>query len=173
MESQQPGADALATQHGTAGVVHELVDRIADSANVRAVYGEPIDRNGTTVIPVAHVRYGFGGGSGRQPAKGQEGTGAGGGVRVTPVGYVEMCEGKVRFRPIRAGSTLMRALGIGVALMFAREIVRVVSQRRRVRTLRGQPATKDRAARLTALIGGLPEEKRRHLVRRLRALRRS
>jgi uncharacterized spore protein YtfJ len=177
METQQPGADALATRHGANGFIHEVAERLADSANVRTVYGEPVDRNGITVIPVANVRYGFGGGSGRQPAKGQEGTGGGAGVQVSPVGYIEMSQGKVKFRRIRLGATLLRAFGIGMAaLVFAREIARAVSQRGREGTpgkLGARSSTDSRrVASLGALLRALPPGERRRVAGRLKALRR-
>ncbi|WP_323779854.1 GerW family sporulation protein [Thalassovita sp.] len=65
------------------GTVEEL-DRLL---NARNVLGEPIDREGATVIPI--VSYGFGfGAAGGEDAKsgGGAGTGAGGGIK--PVGAI-------------------------------------------------------------------------------------
>ena len=50
-----------------------LVAQLADSAKdfgVQAAYGDPIDVNGSTIIPVAIVWYGFGGGSIASPIPG-------------------------------------------------------------------------------------------------------
>ena len=41
-----------------------ILDRLGNSASVKNVYGEPIVAEGKTIIPVAKVGYGFGGGSG-------------------------------------------------------------------------------------------------------------
>ena len=56
-----------------------VVERLAEhlgAADARAIYGSPIERNGTTVIPVAKVRYGFGGGSGHNRRRGPKAPGA-------------------------------------------------------------------------------------------------
>src|SRR5438874_8383842 len=69
-----------------------FVERIADiiqvNANAKQVYGEPVERDGTTIIPVARVQWGFGGGGlGRGAA---ERGGGGGGARATAIGYIEL-----------------------------------------------------------------------------------
>ena len=50
--------------------VPEILKTIADgfqsSATVKNVYGEPISKGDTTVIPVARLSYAFGGGGGRE-----------------------------------------------------------------------------------------------------------
>ena len=102
------------------GFVERIAERVGASANVRAVFGEPIERDGITVIPVARVRWGFGGGAGRGPiavgpgtdTKGAAtaggvdqglsgmGTGGGGGATADPVGYLEIGPDGVSFIPI-------------------------------------------------------------------------
>ncbi|WP_135853980.1 spore germination protein GerW family protein [Halorussus salinus] len=41
-----------------------LMEHLNGSANVRAVFGDPIERDDRTVVPVARVAFGFGGGFG-------------------------------------------------------------------------------------------------------------
>lgn len=87
--------------------LESIIDRIKEHANVETVYGEPIERNGKTVIPVAKVAYGFGGGYGSEARKepqedgkdhnGGEGGGVGGGVKATPAGVVEITDYETRF----------------------------------------------------------------------------
>ena len=48
--------------------IAELLER---SLSIRHVYGEPVQRGDTTVIPVAKVAYGFGAGGGRGPGRGR------------------------------------------------------------------------------------------------------
>jgi uncharacterized spore protein YtfJ len=84
-------------------VLERLVDKLIGSASVATVYGSPITAGGVTVIPVAEVAHGFGGGSGREaggPRRG-EGLGGGGGVRVRPVGFIQVGEGTAAYTPIR------------------------------------------------------------------------
>src|SRR6185437_1716047 len=64
-----------------ADLVNELLERIGKTVGQRAqasaVYGEPVEREGLTVIPVAKARFGFGGGGGAGSHEGQEGSGGG------------------------------------------------------------------------------------------------
>jgi len=108
-----------------------VVERLAEhlgGADARAIYGSPIERHGTTVIPVAKVRYGFGGGSGHKPSNGAEGTGGGGGVNISPVGFIEMRDGVAKFRRIRTSSPALTALGFGVAAwLVSRAVKRLIA----------------------------------------------
>ncbi len=79
---------------------------LATSATVKAVFGEPITAEGKTIIPVARVRYGFGGGMGTGPTGNSQeqrlgqGGGGGGGVVAQPVGVVEVSSSGTRFIPV-------------------------------------------------------------------------
>src|SRR5687768_11917474 len=102
------------------GFVERMAERVGGKASVRAVFGDPIERDGITVIPVAKVRWGFGGGAGRGPIamgpgiEGQApeislsediresgaGSGGGGGATADPIGYLEIGPDGANFRPI-------------------------------------------------------------------------
>jgi uncharacterized spore protein YtfJ len=105
------------TQDGTA-LADELLKRIGetvgDKAKVSTVFGEPVERSGITVIPVAKARFGFGGGGGAGARGGEEGSGGGGGggALVSPVGYIELREGTAQFKRI---STLADVLALAAA----------------------------------------------------------
>jgi uncharacterized spore protein YtfJ len=92
-------------QDGSA-LADELLQRIGhavgDKARVSTVFGEPVEREGTTVIPVAKARFGFGGGGGAGAHDGDEGSGGGGGggAWVSPVGYIELRGGTAQFKRI-------------------------------------------------------------------------
>lgn len=81
-----------------------LADKVGVHAASGAVFGNPVDREGITVIPVAKVRWGFGGGSGRGIEEGSEtgevgeGSGGGGGVMASPLGFIEIRDGRAEFR---------------------------------------------------------------------------
>src|SRR5262249_21676308 len=87
-------------------LVNELLDQIGQSVGKRAqvstVFGEPVEREGLTVIPVAKARFGFGGGGGSGGREGGEGSGGGGGGGgvVTPIGYIEMRDGSAEVKRI-------------------------------------------------------------------------
>ena len=59
--------------------IESIVERLQHSANVRSVFGEPVERGDRTVVPVARVSYGFGGGFGQSDGGNNGGDGDGGG----------------------------------------------------------------------------------------------
>jgi uncharacterized spore protein YtfJ len=91
---------------------------IVSQATVKTIYGEPISAEGKVIVPVAAIRYGFGGGSGRSEKDNQEGGGGGGGFIGKPLGVVEVTQQQTRFIPIRPDWIIVVAFGIGVALGF-------------------------------------------------------
>ncbi|WP_432193662.1 GerW family sporulation protein [Streptomyces sp. bgisy027] len=94
--------DGTATQ-ASVTLLERLAERLGGRASVAAVYGDPVTAHGITVIPVAKVAYGFGGGTGRtvEGAKAGDGGGGGGGVEVRPLGYIEIRDGVTAYRPVR------------------------------------------------------------------------
>lgn len=101
-----------------------LAERIGARASVTAVFGEPIQRGDLSVIPVARVRWGFGGGEGQGgEAAGPTGSGlgGGGGAAGDPVGYIEIGPGGAAFRPIvppYPSPLFLLAAGITAALVL-------------------------------------------------------
>jgi uncharacterized spore protein YtfJ len=101
-----------------------MAELVGAKASVGAVFGEPIRHGDLTVVPVARVRWGFGGGGGRadDPATGAaSGSGGGGGVAAAPVGYLEIAAGEATFRPIRdryPSPVFLVATGVTVAIVL-------------------------------------------------------
>lgn len=81
-----------------------LAHRIGGGVRATTIFGEPVEKDGITIIPVARARWGFSGGgsSGGNTSENQKGEGMGGvgGVKVSPAGYVEVKNGRARFHPI-------------------------------------------------------------------------
>jgi uncharacterized spore protein YtfJ len=102
-------------------LVNELLDQIGravgERAQASAVFGEPVERERLTVIPVAKARFGFGGGGGSGSRQGDEGSGGGGGggAVVSPIGYIEVRDGGAEFRRISTPTDLL-ALVAAVSL---------------------------------------------------------
>ena len=96
-------AQAAASGRGD-DIVERLASKLGMHAGASAVFGDPVEREGVTVIPVAKVRWGFGGGGGRGIQEGSEngevgeGSGGGGGVMASPLGFIEIREGRAEFR---------------------------------------------------------------------------
>ena len=96
-----------------------ILEGLKSSASVSTVYGKPIHASGKTLIPVARVAYGFGGG-GETEKKGVFGKrdidteeGGGGGVAVKPVGVLEVTGKRTRFVPISRKARLLGFIAIG------------------------------------------------------------
>lgn len=91
---------------------------LENTADVRKVFGEPIKLEDRTIIPVARVAYGFGGGFGSQQKPHGEaadrGGGGGGGVRAMPAGVVEVSAAGTRFVPITDCRRLAAAAAFGL-----------------------------------------------------------
>jgi uncharacterized spore protein YtfJ len=89
--------------------ISTIAEKLGAVAKAATVFGEPVERDGITVIPVAKARWGFGGGGGQRKEKGdgetrEDGAGGGGGVQVSPVGFIEIKNHEANFRPIRTAS---------------------------------------------------------------------
>jgi uncharacterized spore protein YtfJ len=104
-----------------ADLADELLRRIGhlvgDRVTVSTVFGEPMERDGLTVIPVARARFGFGGGGGGGTDGEDHGSGGGGGggAVVSPAGYIEIRDGVAEYRRIASPADLV-ALGAAAAL---------------------------------------------------------
>ncbi|MEZ5396738.1 MAG: spore germination protein GerW family protein [Bryobacterales bacterium] len=97
-----------------------LGERIGKYASVRNVFGDPIHSGDRTIIPVARVGYGFGGGIDREPTEDESGEmtrkgGGGGGLGATPAGALEITPEGTRFVEFGAMKKMTAALLIGVA----------------------------------------------------------
>ena len=136
VETAQRAGDPTAID----GFVERMAERVGGQASVRAVFGEPIERDGITVVPVAKVRFGFGGGAGRGPVavgpgiEGQDagisaespgmsgaGTGGGGGATAEPIGYLEIGPDGATFQPIteaRPSPIFLLAAGFAAMLVI-------------------------------------------------------
>ena len=116
MQSEEPTGSEAVTNSGSAeGFVASLAEKLGATARAATVFGDPVERDGVTVIPVARARWGFGGGAGKR--RDEDGAGGGGGAQVTPVGFIELRNGEAQFRPIRSISFHWLMLG-GLAGMF-------------------------------------------------------
>jgi uncharacterized spore protein YtfJ len=121
-----------AAQTPTLSLLERLGQQLTSSVTAQTVYGTPVERDGITIIPVARARYGFGGGGGggtkKQEATGS-GAGAGAGVSLTPVGYIELSEGRSRFRPIRSSVVPLVAVSGAIALLLLRSVPKLLTKR--------------------------------------------
>ena len=89
-----------AAEGGVPGLLASLADRIGARAGVSAVFGEPVEKDGRTIITVAQSVWGSGAGSGMSEEDGY-GSGGGGGAATRPVGYIEVTGHGATFVPLQ------------------------------------------------------------------------
>jgi uncharacterized spore protein YtfJ len=125
--------------------VHEVLNHARDAMTVKRVFGDPYEKEGVTVIPVANVMGGAGAGGGTgvgvKPADAGEeevaksatdsGYGMGYGLRASPAGVYVIRGGEVEWKPALDMNrlTLQRAGVAIVALLVLRSIVRTLARR--------------------------------------------
>jgi uncharacterized spore protein YtfJ len=113
------------------GYFDGMIERLERSANIKKVFGDPIEMQGKVIIPVARVTYGFGGGTGwydpsekstdavetpenDDTAKTGWGEGGGGGVMVSPYGVIEITPERTRFLPVNIVKQMIAAAAFGL-----------------------------------------------------------
>ncbi len=125
--------------------VQEVLNQARDAMTVKRVFGDPYEKDGITVIPVASVMGGAGAGGGTgvgtKPASAGEesvgegaedsGYGMGYGLRATPAGVYVIKGGEVEWKPALDTNrlTLQRAAVAIVALLVLRSIFRTLARR--------------------------------------------
>ncbi len=108
-------------------LIKELADRIEKTANVRAVFGEPIGEGVNIIIPVSRVMIRGGGGGGtdavgvagelEQRGRGR-GMGLGLNIVTSPVGYIRRTPDGPQFVPIVDRNRVLMGGLVVVGLMM-------------------------------------------------------
>ena len=116
--------------------VQELLAQARDVMTVKRVFGEPIERNGLTIIPVATVLGGAGGGSG--PASTSESVVGGGlGLWASPAGVYVIKGETVTWQPaLNLNRVVLGGQIVAIVLFLT---IRAIVQARAARRL-GVPA---------------------------------
>lgn len=115
-------------------LIERIVDRFGGRVGVQALFGEPVERGESTLVPVGRLRWLFGAGTGSASIPGGDGSGdgsGGGGAAIAdPVGYIEMGPSGIRFRPIVGlppNPLTILAIGLSITLVL-RSIARLVKR---------------------------------------------
>jgi uncharacterized spore protein YtfJ len=125
--------------------VQEVLDHAREAMTVKRVFGDPYEKEGLTVIPVANVMGGAGAGGGTGVGAKREGAseeavgngapdsgyGMGYGLRASPAGVYVIKGGEVEWKPALDMNrlTLQRAAVAVVALLVLRSIIRTLTKR--------------------------------------------
>ena len=106
--------------------VSQMLEGAREAITVRRVYGDPIERDGVTIIPAADIRGGGGGGGDAQD------NGGGFGVMARPVGVYVVSGDSVRWEPAVDASriAIMGMVTAIVTMLVLRSVVRAIFGRR-------------------------------------------
>jgi uncharacterized spore protein YtfJ len=103
--------------------MHDIQEMVGH-AGAEQVYGTPISNDGLTVLPVAKVNAGGGGGEGARQT--DHGEGGGLGLSAKPLGVFVLRNGKVAWRPaVDVNKVILGAQVVAiVALIVLRSVVK-------------------------------------------------
>lgn len=106
--------------------VKTVFEQARDATTVKRVFGDPYEKNGLTVIPVAKVMGGAGGGEGEGAEGTGHGSGAGFGVAARPAGMYVIRGEEVRWMPALDLNRILVGMQIlaVVALLVGRSVAR-------------------------------------------------
>ncbi len=101
--------------------VKSMVDQLRAMATSETIVGKPVNIEDKVILPVIKYSVGFGAGggegTGESPMAGKTGkgagfgTGGGGGIKIDPVAFVTVHEGKVMLLPIsKTGANVERII---------------------------------------------------------------
>ena len=108
--------------------VERMMSEARDALTVKRVFGEPVERDGVTVIPVAKVQGGGGGGGGEGPEGQGKGSGGGFGLIARPVGAYVIRGQKVSWQPALDLNRLL--VGVQVLALLGVLTIRTVMKAR-------------------------------------------
>ncbi len=96
--------------HPIEGLMSTAMGNIKEMVDVNTIVGTPVESpDGSVIIPISRVSFGFAAGGSdfgkKNEAEVMFGGGAGGGVSISPVGFIVVGQGQIKMLPIGATST--------------------------------------------------------------------
>ncbi len=96
-------------------MIEQLANDLKSYASTSSIFGEPIEIQGATVIPISKMSVGYGGGGGEEGEEASSGDkggggGAGGGVKIEPAALIIAQDGEVSVVPIKANDSKLDSL---------------------------------------------------------------
>ncbi len=96
-------------EHPIKGLMETAMQNIKEMVDVNTIVGDAVETSeGTVIIPISKVAFGFGAGGsefGARPSMPQDsnanfGGGSGGGVSITPVAFMVVGQGQIKLMPV-------------------------------------------------------------------------
>lgn len=97
--------------HPIEGLMDTTLEKIRQMVDINSIVGDPITSpDGTIIIPISKISYGFASGGTDLPAKVQTdkeffGGGTGAGVTINPVAFLTISQGNVKLLRVDPGNT--------------------------------------------------------------------
>ena len=96
------------------GLVKTAMEKIHEMVDCETVVGKPIvTADGTTIIPVSKVSFGFASGGSDLPTKSTKetfGGGSGAGITIQPIAFIAVYKGEVKLLQLTMNSTKENAI---------------------------------------------------------------
>lgn len=96
-------------QHPINNLMSTVMENIKGMVDVNTIIGDPVETsNGTVIIPVSKVGFGFAAGGSDLPVKTERqsfGGGSGAGVSISPIGFLVVSSDQIKLIPISANNT--------------------------------------------------------------------
>ena len=98
------------SEHPIQGLMDTTLEKIKQMVDMNTIVGDPIiTQDGTTIIPVSKIAYGFASGGSEfgnkvQPENRLFGGGGGAGVTINPVAFIAISHGEVKLLNISNGT---------------------------------------------------------------------
>ncbi|MDR1927590.1 MAG: GerW family sporulation protein [Oscillospiraceae bacterium] len=103
-------------EKSASGILGTSIEKLRELVDVSTIIGDPIELDGTKVIPVSKVHYGFASGGSDFPSKNNQelfGGGGGAAVTITPVAFLTVCAGEVSIKYVSTSeSSVERVIGM-------------------------------------------------------------
>ncbi len=107
------------SEHPIEGMMNTTLEKIKEMVDINTIVGDPITSpDGSIIIPVSKISYGFASGGSDFPTKIQSekeyfGGGTGAGVSISPVAFITICNGSVKMLQIDPyNNTADRVIGM-------------------------------------------------------------
>jgi uncharacterized spore protein YtfJ len=104
--------------------IMNVIEQAKDVMTVQRVYGDPVEKDGVTIIPAARVQGGAGGGRGEDGES--QGRGSGFGLNAKPAGAFVFNGEKVTWQPAVDATKIVIGMQLVVvaALLLVRAVVK-------------------------------------------------
>ena len=100
--------------HTISNVMGITMDKLKEMVDVNTIIGDPIYlQDGTTIIPISKVSFGFASGGSDLPAKTEKelfGGGAGAGVSIQPLGFMVVYKGEAKLMQMSVNASTPNAV---------------------------------------------------------------